>query len=120
MGCVNSPHNQNELSRNLSFAFFDMSVYAVSNVNVNSVTITRRFSTTVSNLEEQVGEERERGKAAEQRIGRLSKEVWQKEEERAAAERAGAERAGQREAAEARVKGLEAQVEEQATRVSDD
>ena len=74
----------------------------------------------MSSLEEQIGEERERGQAAEQRIGRLSKEVWQKEEERAAAERAGAERAGQREAAEARVKGLEAQVEEQATRVSDD
>ena len=78
-----------------------------------------RFSSTVSNLEEQIGEERERGKAAEQRIGRLSKEVWQKEEERVAAERTMAEKAGQREAAEARVKGLEAQVEEQSSRVSD-
>ena len=52
-----------------------------------------RFSSTVSNLEEQIDEERERGKAAEQRIGRLSKEVWQKEEERVAAERTMAERA---------------------------
>ena len=78
-----------------------------------------RFSSTVSDLEEQIGEERERGKAAEQRIGRLSKEVWQKEEERVAAERTMAEKAGQREAAEARVKGLEAQVEEQSSRVSD-
>ena len=73
----------------------------------------------MSNLEEQVGEERERGKAAEQRIGRLSKEVWQKEEERAAAERTVAEKAGQREAAEVRVKSLETQVEEQANRVRD-
>ena len=92
-------------------------VYAIS--NVNEISVTRRFSTTVSNLEEQVGEERERGKAAEQRIGRLSKEVWQKEEERAAAERTVAEKAGQREAAEVRVKSLETQVEEQANRVSE-
>ena len=72
----------------------------------------------MSNLEEQIGEERERGKAAEQRIGRLSKEVWQKEEERTAAEKTMAEKAGQREAAEARVKSLEAQVEEQGNKVS--
>ena len=81
--------------------------------------VNPRFSSTVSNLEEQIGEERERGKAAEQRIGRLSKEVWQKEEERTAAQNTVAEKAGQREAAEARVRGLEAQVEEHGNRVSD-
>ena len=73
----------------------------------------------MSNLEGQIGEERERGKAADAKLVRLTKEIRQKEEERTAAEEAVAERAARAQAAEERIRGLEAQAEEQGDRVGD-
>ena len=39
LGCMNSPHNQNEWSRNLPFALFEMSVHWKPNYNIEMVSI---------------------------------------------------------------------------------